>query len=79
MGRTLPFRGGISGGHVKSEIVLGVFFEARYDGAEVFDLAEEAFDEIALSVEEVAEVGDVFPVRFRLDAAPCATGLEIMT
>jgi hypothetical protein len=36
-----------------------VFFEARCDGSEVFDRVEEALDEVAVSIEEAAEGGDV--------------------
>jgi len=45
------------------EVVRGMFFVSGRDGPEVFDLAEEAFDEVPVAVEEWAEGGRVEPSR----------------
>jgi hypothetical protein len=47
-----------------------VFFEARGDGSEMFDLVEEPLDEVAVSIEEGAEGRDVLASRHRLDVRP---------
>ena len=53
-----------------------MLFEARRDGAEVFELVEEAFDEIAQPIEEWAERRDVHASRHWLDIAPGALRSE---
>ena len=50
-----------------------MLFEARRDGPEVLDLVKEAFDEVAIAVEEGAEARDALAVRHRLDVRPSAT------
>ena len=61
----------------EGEVVGVVLFVARGDGPEVFELAEEALDEVAISVEEAAEGRDVLTVRHRLDVSPGAAGREV--
>ncbi len=53
-----------------SEIVEVMLFEAGRDGSEVFDLAEEPLDEVAVSIEEWTEPRNVHPVRHRFDVGP---------
>ena len=48
-----------------------MFFVARRDGSEVFELVEEPLDEIAQPVEKGAEDGDVDPsVKWTRAAGP---------
>src|SRR5579862_1861584 len=54
------------------EVVGVVFFEARSDGSEMFDLVEEALDEVAISVEEGAKSRDIDPSRHWFDVGPGA-------
>lgn len=54
------------------ELVGAVFFKARRDGAEVLELVEVAFDEIAQPVEEWVEDRNVCASGHRLDVAPGA-------
>lgn len=61
----------------EGEVVGVVLFVARGDGPEVFELAEEALDEVAISVEEAAEGRDVPAVWHRLDVGPGAAGRQI--
>lgn len=42
------------------------------DGMEVLELVEEAFDQVAVSMEERAERGDAFAVPHGSDAGPCS-------
>src|SRR5277367_7052342 len=49
-----------------------LFFEARRDGSEVFELVEEALDQISKAVEVGTERGDVDPTRRGFDVPPCA-------
>jgi hypothetical protein len=54
------------------KIVGVVFFEARGDSPEMFELVEEALDEIAQAIEVGAENRDIDAPRHRLDVGPCA-------
>ncbi len=63
-----------------------MLFVSSCDGAEVFDLAKETLDLVAVSIQEAAEGWDVFPVRHRFDASPrpttfqaCAHGIGIIS
>jgi len=58
------------------EIVGVVFFEARGDRSEMFELVEKALDEISQTIEIGAEDGDVDPPRHRLDVGPSAALCE---
>ena len=49
-----------------------MFFEAGCGGSEMFDLAEEAFDEIAQAIEPCTEGGESDASGHRLDVAPGA-------
>ena len=42
----------------------------------MLEFVEEALDEIAVAVEERAELWDAFAVRHWLDAGPCAAGCQ---
>ena len=63
----------------ESEVVGVVLFEASCDGPEVFELVEEAFDEVAIAVKPRTESRDVHPVRHRLDVGPGATSRDSLT
>ena len=77
--RLIKSKPGLYGGELdEGEIVLGVFFEARGDGAEVLDLVEEARDDVAVAIEERAQAGRVFPTRDRLDAGPCTSRFQAL-
>ena len=52
------------------EEIVVAFVVSGCDGAEVFELIEEAFDEIAIAVKERAERRDALAVRHRLHACP---------
>jgi CO/xanthine dehydrogenase Mo-binding subunit len=54
------------------EVVGVVLFVSRGDGTEVFELVEEAFAEIAVSIEEAAERRDVLAVGHGFDTGPGA-------
>jgi len=47
-----------------------VFFEAGRDCSEMFELVEEALDEVAEAIEVRAESGDVHALGYRLDVGP---------
>lgn len=49
-----------------------MLFVSRGDGPEVLEFVEEALDDVAISIEEAAESGDMNAVRHRLDVRPCA-------
>ena len=53
------------------EIVGRVLVVAGGYCSEVLDLVEEAFDEVAVAVQERAEGGDILAVRHRPDVGPC--------
>jgi len=52
----------------RGEEVVVAFVVSGCDGAEVFELVEEALDEIAITVKERAERRDALAVRDRLYA-----------
>src|SRR5450631_358108 len=56
----------------ESKVVFAVLFEAGGDGTEVLEFAEEAFDEVAVAIEEGAERRAAFAAGHRLDVGPCA-------
>ena len=52
------------------EVVGAVLFKAGCDGSEVFEFAKEAFDEVAVSIEEGAERWASLAGRHWLDVRP---------
>src|SRR3984957_16246214 len=60
----------------EGEVVFVVLFVARRHGSEMFDLVEEAFDQVAEAIEVGAEGWDVHPVWHWLDVAPRALTCE---
>src|SRR6516225_11558808 len=55
------------------EVVGIVLFEARGNGSEVFELVEEALDEVSETIEEMTEGWKVDPPRQGFDVGPSAT------
>lgn len=60
------------------KIDLGMFLVAGRDGAEVFNLAEEAPSLVAVTVEQSAEGDDGLAVRHWLDVGPSAAGSQFV-
>src|SRR5580698_5104600 len=60
----------------EGEVVGVVFFEAGGDGSEVFELVEEAFDEISKAVEIGTERGDVDAPWHGFDVGPGPSFVE---
>jgi hypothetical protein len=58
------------------EEVLGKFVVSGGDAAEVFELAEEALDLVALAVERLAEARFPFAIGFGRDVGHCALRLD---
>lgn len=49
-----------------------MLFVSGRTGFEIFELAEEALDEVRIAIEERAESRDAFPVRHGLDVGLCS-------
>ncbi|SCB44384.1 hypothetical protein GA0061101_1192 [Rhizobium lusitanum] len=58
------------------EEVFGEFVVAGGDAPEVFELAEEAFDQITLAIEPLAEAWLPFAIGFGWDVGHCVLGMD---
>ena len=58
------------------EEILGEFVVSGGDPAEVLELAEEALDQVALAIEDLAEAGFPFPIGFGGDVRHRALRLD---
>src|SRR5690606_9122992 len=61
------------------EVVVGVFFVSRGDGAEVLEFVEEALDEVSVTIKKGTESRRVEASGHRFDARPGAAFLDRLT
>src|SRR5690606_7615002 len=61
------------------EVVGGVFFVSRGDGAEVLEFVEEALDEVSVAIKKGTEGRRVEASGHRFDARPGAAFLDRLT